>query len=375
MKGVAHTFDLKSLARAAHKGEDFLDSIEAGALYDCDIVRSTLFEFSIFLENQASTLRKAEEKKNVMMMELPMELAKKMETIGAVVKFGWKIQENTTNSVDPSETKPVAPLVLKQSDSVRISNLQLDDLQNRFRKLIQLRTQLSTFSNALTSEFSDETFPRDLSNLVDSLTETTSDIYGFFSTLRLVPTERLKGFAIQTVNQNAKRLGKSCEVHFESDEGLEIDQVICEALEMSLTHILINSLDHGIETEAERIKRGKPPTGNIQIILKSPHSKAIEIIVCDDGRGIDRELLKSAIRSKKLMNEKALGGIKEEKIVDLIFMDGLSTNRAVTETSGRGVGLSAVRAAVEKLGGTIRVQCPSKGGTQFTISLPRVFQW
>ena len=128
-------------------------------------------------------------------------------------------------------------------------------------------------------------------------------------------------------------------------------------------------VDHGIETEDERIEKAKPQRGQIKVHFKNNGDTFI-IQMADDGGGIDSERVKDKVLEKGLKSEEDLQNLKESDLVDMIFLPGFSTKEEVTDVSGRGVGMDAVREEVERLGGTISVSSKIDEGTNFTIKLP-----
>jgi two-component system chemotaxis sensor kinase CheA len=137
----------------------------------------------------------------------------------------------------------------------------------------------------------------------------------------------------------------------------------------SLVHIFRNAVDHGIEEPDERLLNDKKESGNIQCDVKLSDNNFI-IRIADDGTGIDLEDLRDKILSKAIIDQNTLSSIPDDELIQYIFRDNVSTRDSVTELSGRGVGLSAVYAEVNKLGGRIEVISSPKSGTEFIITIP-----
>lgn len=173
---------------------------------------------------------------------------------------------------------------------------------------------------------------------------------------------------IPLVDEIAERQGKAINVEISGDKILVDTNKYSNFINSSI-HLFRNMVDHGIESEDERIEKTKPQKGKIKVDFKS-NSEGLEIILQDDGRGIDPKRLKEKAIEKGLKSEEELSHIKNENIVDMIFMPGLSTKEEVTEVSGRGVGMDAVRDEVHKLKGKINVSSKIDEGTKFVIKLP-----
>jgi len=134
-------------------------------------------------------------------------------------------------------------------------------------------------------------------------------------------------------------------------------------------HLFRNIVDHGIESEDERIEKIKPKRGKVSVKFKND-GDYFYIDLTDDGKGIDPQKIKEKIIEKGIKTEKELEGVNNFDLVDMIFLPGFSTKEEVTDLSGRGIGMDAVREEVERLGGTITVRSKVDEGTKFTIKLP-----
>jgi two-component system, chemotaxis family, sensor kinase CheA len=151
---------------------------------------------------------------------------------------------------------------------------------------------------------------------------------------------------------------------------IEIDRRILEAMKDPLIHLLRNSIDHGIEKPAVRESRHKPPRGTITLAISQKDSGNAEVLVADDGAGIDVALVKAAagrVGSRSVVNGQRAG---EQDALALIFASGVSTSPFITDLSGRGLGLAIVREKVDGLGGSIKVESQHEVGTAFRIVLP-----
>ena len=158
------------------------------------------------------------------------------------------------------------------------------------------------------------------------------------------------------------------------DMELSGDKVLVEYAKFSnfvnvCIHLFRNMVDHGIEPEDERVLKEKPPRGLIKVEFQNK-GDTFFITLKDDGAGIDPKKIKDKVLEKGLKNEKELKNLNDSELLDIIFDPGFSTREDVSDLSGRGVGMDAVRAEVEALGGTIFVLSKIDEGTTFTIELP-----
>ncbi|MUG91072.1 response regulator [Scytonema sp. UIC 10036] len=166
----------------------------------------------------------------------------------------------------------------------------------------------------------------------------------------------------------ARRLGK--QVKFEIiGKSTPVDRDILEKLEAPLTHILRNSIDHGLELPEERLAVKKPPEGTVR--LEAAHRAGmLSITVSDDGRGIDLERLRQKIVSKGMVSADMAEQLTEPELMEFLFLPGFSTAQAVTEVSGRGVGLDVVQSMVQEVGGIVRAVSQFGKGMSFHLQLP-----
>lgn len=150
----------------------------------------------------------------------------------------------------------------------------------------------------------------------------------------------------------------------------EIDKRVLEGLKDPLLHLLRNAVDHGIETPQERLRKNKPAGGTLRLTISPKESSKVEIIIADDGAGIDLEKVKETSIASGLVSAEKLRELSDDEILDFIFHSGFSTSPVITDISGRGLGLAIAREKVEKLGGSISVETGAQKGTAFYIILP-----
>jgi two-component system, chemotaxis family, sensor kinase CheA len=164
---------------------------------------------------------------------------------------------------------------------------------------------------------------------------------------------------------------RSKQIRLETFGGqIEIDRRILDEMKDPLIHLVRNSVDHGIETQQDRIKRNKTPYGILTVGISHVTANRVEIIVCDDGAGIDADRVKKTAVQKRLISDQESRDLSDQDAVSLIFRSGMSTSPIITDISGRGLGLAIVIEKADKLGGTVSVQSSPGHGVQFRIELP-----
>jgi two-component system sensor histidine kinase and response regulator WspE len=180
-------------------------------------------------------------------------------------------------------------------------------------------------------------------------------------------SEGVRGFP-RLVREISRDLGKK--VRFEvKGENTGVDRDILDKLDAPLNHLIRNALDHAIESPDDRLIAGKEATGLIR--LEARHSAGmLQITVLDDGRGIDPARLREKIVRRGLVSTEMAARLTEAELLEFLFLPGFSTKEAVTEISGRGVGLDVVQDMVRNVGGIVRVTSKLGRGTRFTLQLP-----
>ncbi|WP_188795881.1 hybrid sensor histidine kinase/response regulator [Dyella nitratireducens] len=187
--------------------------------------------------------------------------------------------------------------------------------------------------------------------------------------MQLLPfSSLLEGFP-RLVRGLAREQGKTVELLMQGGD-IDIDRRILDAMKDPLIHLLRNSIDHGISTPTVRSAKGKPPQGRITVAISQKDSGKVEVVVADDGVGIDVAAVRAAAGKLGVISLQDGGGADEQDALALVFKSGLSTSPIITDVSGRGLGLAIVREKVEKLGGSIAIESHRDAGTAFRIVLP-----
>ena len=170
------------------------------------------------------------------------------------------------------------------------------------------------------------------------------------------------------VRDLARVLGKQVRLIIVGED-TQVDRNILEKLDAPLGHLLRNALDHGIEAPSERLAAGKPAEAVLRV--EARHSAGrLQVIVADDGRGIDLERLRANVIERKLSNAETAATLNETELLEFLFLPGFSMKEAVTDISGRGVGLDVVQSVMKQVRGTVRVTTRLGEGTRFQLELP-----
>ena len=201
-----------------------------------------------------------------------------------------------------------------------------------------------------------------LSGMVDALLDDVRRV------LMLPMSFVLEGFP-RLVRELARDRGKRVELELAGAE-LEADRRILQELKTPLVHLLRNVIDHGIEAPAQRAAAGKPDTGKLRIAVTALEGERFELVVEDDGAGIDAARAREAAVRAGVITQEQRDRLDEQASIQLIFESGVTTSTILTDLSGRGLGLAIVREKVERLGGTLAVSSRGGVGTTFRLTLP-----
>jgi len=244
--------------------------------------------------------------------------------------------------------------------SLRVKVRLLDSLMNLAGELVLSRNQLL---QAVSSK--DPHATEVVSHMVNLI---TSELQETVMVTRMQPVGNVFNKFPRVVRDLARDLGKDVELILEGKD-VELDKTIIEAINDPLTHLVRNSVDHGIETPEERINKGKDPKG--KIILKAYHKAGqVNIEISDNGKGLNGEGLAAAALAKGLITEDQTKVMSQKEKINLILLPGFSTAEKVTDVSGRGVGMDVVKTNLDRLGGRIDIDSQLGKGTIIRIKLP-----
>jgi two-component system chemotaxis sensor kinase CheA len=208
----------------------------------------------------------------------------------------------------------------------------------------------------------------DMEDGLRRLTLELRDLYGAVTELRLVPFSTIAHHLRRAVDELSAELDRPVRFRIEGAE-LRLDRGLLEALIDPLRHMVRNSLAHGFEARGERLARGKPALGLLRLRLQR-ESDVLVVSLVDDGRGIDAEAIRRAAVERRLLPPRRAAELDDRAALKLITLPGFSTAAQTDTISGRGVGMDAVRTAVEELGGRLTLDATPGRGTEITCRLP-----
>jgi len=245
--------------------------------------------------------------------------------------------------------------------SIRVGTDKIDDLINMVGELVITQSMLSE----LGKEFSIEKLPKLMEGL-EQMSMHTRELQENVMRIRMLPISFAFSRFPRLVHDMSKNLNKKVELVLLGEQ-TELDKTVMERIGDPLVHLVRNSLDHGLELPEQRLAAGKDEMG--KITLNAFHQGGNIIIqIIDDGAGLNKERIRSKAIENGLVS--ASDNLSDDQINDLIFLPGFSTAEAVTDISGRGVGMDVVRRNIQELNGSVEVESKEGEGSVFTIRLP-----
>nr|WP_223240920.1 chemotaxis protein CheA [Citrobacter portucalensis] len=266
----------------------------------------------------------------------------------------------TTSEAPHSRAEREKPARASESTSIRVAVEKVDQLINLVGELVITQSMLAQRSNEL-----DPVNHGDLITSMGQLQRNARDLQESVMSIRMMPMEYVFSRFPRLVRDLAGKLGKQVELT-QVGSSTELDKSLIERIIDPLTHLVRNSLDHGIELPEKRLESGKSPIGNLT--LSAEHQGGnICIEVTDDGAGLNRErILAKAVSQGMPIHE----NMSDDEVGMLIFAPGFSTAEQVTDVSGRGVGMDVVKRNIQEMGGHVEIQSKQGQGTTIRILLP-----
>ncbi|MER2265737.1 chemotaxis protein CheA [Methylobacterium oxalidis] len=265
--------------------------------------------------------------------------------------------------------EPSEPFGGDAARTLRVDATRVDALLALVGELVVARNALGHLATRAEAGESVGTLARAIRDADANIGRLSATLHRNVVSLRLTPLSQVFRRFARPVREAARTLGKDVVLDFEGED-TEADKGIVENLFEPLLHVVRNALDHGLEDAATRRRREKPEAGHIRIEA-GQDGDGIVVTVSDDGRGIDPAFIRRRAVERGLRSTEAVAAMDDDAVTDLIFAPGFSTAETVGALSGRGVGMDAVRAASERMGGRVSVESRIGLGTVVRLHLPR----
>lgn len=248
--------------------------------------------------------------------------------------------------------------------SVRVDIEKLDVLMNLVSELIIAKNGLISVGSGDAEQRNDNSF----NEQIEYLERVTTNLHESVMKVRMMPIESVVSKFPRLIRDLNKKLNKKMEL-FMTGEETELDRTVIDEIGDPLMHLLRNAADHGLESNEERVRVGKPEVGSIFLDAYQDGNNVV-IDVRDDGSGIDVEKVKKKAVEKGTVTEEQAANMTDKDAIDLLFRPSFSTAEKISDVSGRGVGLDVVKSKIEGLGGAVEAKSVWGEGTTFSIRLP-----
>ena len=266
----------------------------------------------------------------------------------------------TTTQAKTPPKPPAKKSTARESASIRVDTTKIDAMVNLVGELVITQSMLSMIGQDVEGQVGER-----LQLAIDELQRNTREIQESVMSMRMLPLTATFNRFPRLVRDLAGKLGKQVELVLQGGS-TEIDKSLIEKIVDPLTHLVRNSIDHGIEMPDKRVAAGKPEKGTV-ILSAEQKGGSIIISIIDDGGGLHRDKILDKARSNGLT---VSDDMPDSEVWQLIFQPGFSTAEAITDVSGRGVGMDVVRRNIESIGGRIDIESSAGEGSAFFIHLP-----
>lgn len=358
LKGMAATMGYDPVASLAHIMEDQLSRVRSGEIPFIPSLADLLLEGSDALAGMVSQVESGSEA-----ITAATGLVERLSAFDprAVQPLSKEVPEERGGKKTSQPPQPSHQF--RQTDSlksIRIKTETLDYLVNITGELITNRHRLA--------ECARQNDLPDFDEPLNQLSSLLRDLRDVVLKARMVPFAFIAERFPRLVRDLARKQDKEINFHLDG-KNIELDRGILEEISEPLVHVLRNAVDHGLEMPDERVAAGKPSGGDIRLSVVRDKDH-VEIIVADDGRGMNPERLKSKAVEKGLVTAEQADAMTLQESLMLVCSPGFSTAETVSDISGRGVGMDAVRTVVHSLGGVLSIHSEIGGGSRIVLRLP-----
>ncbi|HTS78056.1 MAG TPA: chemotaxis protein CheW [Bryobacteraceae bacterium] len=364
LKGTSGCLALHKIEQLAHSGENVLSLMRDGKLQPEKEVVSKLFAFSDGLRKTLAEVSQtgqegaADHSSLIADLEALHRAASEQQSATSTAGACGLFTDDDPSAPAPAAAPADAAAIAESA--IRVDVEQLDRIMDLVGELVLARNQIVRFAGS--TQDPELVKPTQRLNLI------TSKLQENIMKTRMQPIGNLWNKFPRVVRDMALGLGKQVALTMEGAE-TELDRTILEAIKDPLTHLVRNSIDHGLETPEKRLAAGKPAESVLK--LRALHEGGQVIIqVFDDGAGIDREkVLRKAVH-RNLIGAEDVSRLSEREVYALLFQPGFSTAEKITNLSGRGVGMDVVKRNIERIGGSVDIQSEVGRSTTIRIKIP-----
>jgi two-component system chemotaxis sensor kinase CheA len=374
IKGAAGFLGFEVLESLAHRGEEVLNRLRNNEMRPTSLVINTLLKATDRLKGLLDCLESSNEQdvtEHLVALEGLLSSQDNLDTLPESASVtedspqrkpaitSESVASNNVSEITNSSIQD-ASIVSAVDSTIRVDVSLLDTLMTRVGELVLARNQILQFTGHLGST--------DLLRTTQRLNLITTELQEGVMKTRMQPIGNVWSKFPRLVRDLAAICGKEVRIEMEG-KATELDKTIIEAIKDPLTHLVRNTVDHGIEKPEVRVLNGKQAEGCLT--LRAFHEGGQVIIdISDDGSGLNLDRIKCKAVEKGLVSQEQVSRMQEQEIAQLIFLPGFSTAEKVSNVSGRGVGMDVVKTNIEKIGGSVDLQTRPGQGTTVKIKIP-----
>jgi two-component system chemotaxis sensor kinase CheA len=368
IKGAAGFLGFQQMVDITHSTEDLLNKLRKGEMHVTAGIMDAILQSVDLVKLLLNNIRE----KNGREEDLKPALACLTEILEGRFKD------------EPREAVPAAPRPPEEEEhkqakadegstaakeqSIRVDIDRLDSVLNLAGELVLSRNRLMRLGGKLSDASAESDLHSHVNEAIAQLDLVTTDLQLAVMKMRMQPIAKVFNKFPRMVRDLARLMEKEVELHISGEE-TELDKTVIEEIGDPLVHIVRNSIDHGMETPAEREAKGKPRCGRVELAAYQ-EGRNIIVSVRDDGKGMDPEALKRSAVEKGLIPAEEAEKLSKSDAFNIIFIPGFSTAKAVSNISGRGVGMDVVKTNISRINGTITIDSEVGKGTRITFRLP-----
>jgi len=368
IKGAAGFLGFQQMVDVTHCTEDVLNKLRKAEMFVTpgimDAILQSVDLIKLLLNNiKEKNGREEDLKPTVALLHDILEGRFKDEpTAAPAVPKGAEAEE------EHKQARPDEAAAATKEQSIRVDLDRLDSVLNLAGELVLSRNRLMRLGGKLSDSSSESDLHSHVNEAIAQLDLVTTDLQLAVMKMRMQPIAKVFNKFPRMVRDLARQIEKEVELHISGEE-TELDKTVIEEIGDPLVHIVRNSIDHGMETPAEREAMGKPRCGRVELAAYQ-EGRNIIVSVSDDGKGMDPEALKRSAVEKGLMSAEEAERLTKSDALNIIFIPGFSTAKAVSNISGRGVGMDVVKTNISRINGTITIESEVGRGTRITFRLP-----
>lgn len=371
IKGAAGFLGFQQMVEVTHSTEDVLNKLRKGEMQVTSGIMDAILQSVDLIKLLLNNIKERNNREE----DLKPTIAVLTDILEGKFKDEPKAREAVMTAPNPAEgedehkqARPEDQHAAAKEQSIRVDIDRLDSVLNLAGELVLSRNRLIRLGGKLSDSGTETEINSHLNEAIAQLDLVTTDLQLAVMKMRMQPIAKVFNKFPRMVRDLARQMEKEVELHISGEE-TELDKTVIEEIGDPLVHIVRNSIDHGMEMPADREAKGKHRCGRVELAAYQ-EGRNIVVSVRDDGKGMDPEALKRSAVEKGLIPAEEAEKLSRSDALNIIFIPGFSTAKAVSSISGRGVGMDVVKTNISRINGTITIDSEVGKGTLITFRLP-----